>query len=253
MSNWKLINSTFLYDGTFNGFLTIVFYCYENKILPQKIYSYKNYNQNFLDKTHNIDTDYEKSKRVFNGIEKSISYETLYNTYNAFLSNQKDKEINILKYLCNGFDIGPKINNMITVSYVFKVINMRKRTLAECHKLKGLLRFQEIGENICYATIHPDNDIIEPLGHHFINRLSSMNFIIHDKNRNKYFIYNTKEYKILEDIDIQIPEKTNNEKLYEDLWKTFFNTIAIKERKNKRCQMQYMPKKYWQDLIENPQ
>ncbi len=250
MSNWKLINKTYVYDGSFDGFLTIVFDSYSNKVLPQKIYSYKDYVENFLDKVLYIKTDYEKSKRVFNGIEKNICYESLYNSYNAFLSNEKDKEIHILKYLCNGFDVGPKINNMITTSYVFKVINMRRKALAECHKLKGLLRFQEIGNNLCYSSIHPDNNILEPLGHHFINRLPSMNFIIHDKIRDLCFIYNCKEYKIVDSKNLKISEISDDEKIYQDLWKIFFKTIAIKERKNSRCQMQYMPKKYWKDLIE---
>ena len=202
-----------------------------------------------------IETDYEKAQRVFNGIEKNICYEALYNSYNAFLSNTPDKEIYILKYVCNGFDIGPQINNMLTTSYVFKVINMRKRALAECHKLKGLLRFQEIGENLCYSSIHPDNNILEPLGHHFVRRMPSMNFIIHDKNRNLCFLYSNKEYKIIDASGINIPdnfELSYNEKSYQELWKLFFNTIAIKERTNRKCQMQFMPKKYWKDLIENP-
>ncbi len=250
MPNWKLINKTYLYDGTFDGLLTIVFDSYANKILPQKIYSQDEYVSNFLDKTLFIKSDYEKSQRVFNGIEKNIGYDALYNSYNAFLSNEKEKEIYILKYLCNGFDIGPKINNMLTVSYVFKVINMRKKALAECHKLKGLLRFQEVGDNLCYASIHPDNNILEPLGHHFINRLPTLNFIIHDKNRNICFLYNQKEYKIISGEGLSIPSISENEKMYQDLWKMFFKTIAIKERTNPRCQMQYMPKKYWKDLIE---
>ena len=37
MSNWKLINKTFIYDGGFEGLLTIVFDAYVNKTLPQKI------------------------------------------------------------------------------------------------------------------------------------------------------------------------------------------------------------------------
>lgn len=250
MPNWKLINKTYLYDGTFDGLLTIVFDSYANKILPQKIYSQDEYVSNFLDKTLFIKSDYEKSQRVFNGIEKNIGYDALYNSYNAFLSNEKEKEIYILKYLCNGFDIGPKINNMLTVSYVFKIINMRRKALAECHKLKGLLRFQEVSDNLCYASIHPDNNILEPLGHHFINRLPTLNFIIHDKNRNICFLYNQKKYKIISGEGLSIPSISENEKMYQDLWKMFFKTIAIKERTNPRCQMQYMPKKYWKDLIE---
>ena len=45
---------------------------------------------------------------------------------------------------------------------------------------------------------------------------------------------------------------TEEEQKYQQLWKLFFKTIAIQERKNARCQMQFMPKKYWQDLIEEP-
>ena len=252
MSNWKLINKTYLYDGTFDGLLTIVFDSYSNKTLPQKIISEEVYINNFLDKIQYINTNYEKSKRVFDGINKNICYEALYNSFYAFLSDGKDKEINILKYLCDGFDIGPKINTMLTISYVFSVINMRKRALSECHKLKGLLRFMEVGENIYYASIHPDNNIIEPLGHHFIKRLPTQNFIIHDKIRNLCFLYNCKEYKIIDSKNLKIPEITENEQIYQNLWKMFFKTIAIKERKNARCQMQFMPKKYWQDLIEEP-
>lgn len=141
---------------------------------------------------------------------------------------------------------------MLTLSYVFKVMNMRRRSLGECHRLKGLLRFQEIGENLCYASIHPDNHILEPLGQHFIKRLPSMNFIIHDKNRDLCFLYNTKEYRIIDSQTIKIPAISEDEKKYQELWKLFFKTIAIQERKNPRCQMQYMPKKYWKDLIEEP-
>ena len=253
MSNWKLVNKVYLYDGTFDGFLTIVFNSYSQKTLPQKIYPNSEYIPNFLEHTIHIQTDYEKSKRVFMGIEKNIGYDTLYNSYYAFLSNEKDKEIYLLKYLCDGFDIGPKINNRLTISYVFKVISMQKRVLAECHKLKGLLRFQEIGsKKIYYASIHPDNNIIEPLSHHFIRRFPSQSFIIHDKNRNICLLYNGTEYKIIDAINLKIPSITSDEQKYQELWKTFFKTISIQERKNPRCQMQYMQKKYWKDLIEKP-
>lgn len=252
MSNWKLINKIYIYDGTFEGLLTIIFDSYVEKTLPQKIVSKSNYIENFLDKITFINTDYEKSQRIFDGIVNSISKDALYNSYYAFLSDDKEKEINILKYLCNGFDIGSEINNKITVSYVFKVINLRRKALSECHKLKGLLRFQEVGDNLCYASIHPTNNILEPLGKHFINRMPSMQFIIHDKNRDLCFLYNCKEYRIINSKNITIPSLSTDEITYQELWKLFFNTIAIRERINPKCQMQFMPKKYWQDLIEEP-
>ena len=287
MSNWKLVNKVFLYDGTFEGFLSLVFYCFTLKTLPQKIYQVEKYCNNFLETTITIETDYNKSKRVFDGIHNNISFETLYNSFYAFLSDQKDKELNILKYLCDGFELGPKINSMLTVPYVFSVLSMKKRACSECHKLKGLVRFMEISNNIYYSSIHPDNNIIEPLGQHFIKRIPNQNFIIHDKNRNLCFLYNCSAiqnnsstyqnnyssyqnnnsayknnnstyqnsnfvYQIIDGSNFKLPKLSDKEKYYEVLWKVFFETIAIKERKNPRCQMQFMPKKYWNDLIENP-
>lgn len=51
---------------------------------------------------------------------------------------------------------------------------------------------------------------------------------------------------------MNILEIKNNEQEenIKKLWTTFFNTIGIKERRNKRCQMNFMPKKYWKYIIE---
>ena len=62
MSNWKLINKTYLYDGTFDGLLTIIFNCYCAKCFPQKILPESDYIENFLDNITLVKTDYSKSK-----------------------------------------------------------------------------------------------------------------------------------------------------------------------------------------------
>lgn len=252
MLNWKYINDTYIYDGSFDGLLTIIFDCYINKIIPLNIISKINYVENILDITINITTNYTKAERIFNGIASHISYDVLYNAYNAFLCEMNNKEITILKYICHGFLIGSEINNMLNIDYVMQTNLMKKKSLFECHRLKGLLRFIELGNNIYYSKIHPDNNILEPLGQHFIKRLPNQKFIIHDQNRNIIFIYDKKQYKIIDASNLNISNISNDEKKYQELWKMFFNTISIKERKNSRCQMQYMPKKYWKDLIEKP-
>ena len=35
MSNWKLINKTYIYDGSFDGLLSTIFKCCQEKTLPQ--------------------------------------------------------------------------------------------------------------------------------------------------------------------------------------------------------------------------
>lgn len=250
MKNFTQINKTYLYDGTFDGLLTIVFDCYVLKKLPLKIIAENKYIPNILDDIERVITDYNKATRIFNGIVKNISYDVLYNSYYAFLAEYNEKEINILKYLLYGFLIGPQIDTMLSIDFVFKVNSLRKKMLSEAHTLKGLLRFSKIGDNLFYSSIHPTHNVIENLGHHFIKRLPTQNFIIHDKNRNIAFLYDTKKYEIVDSSSINIPSLSEEELKYQELWKAFFNTIAIKERTNKKLQMQFMPKKYWQDLTE---
>jgi len=248
--NFTQTNSTYLYDGSFEGLLTIVFNCYILKTIPLNVIDTNKYISNILDTTEDIDTDYEKSERIFNGIVKNISYDVLYNSYYAFLSNETNKEINILKYILYGFLVGSQIDTMLAIDFVFKVNSFRKEMLSESHKLKGLLRFAKIDNNLFYASIHPNHNVIENLGHHFIKRLPTQNFIIHDKNRNIALLYNTKEYKIIDATSLNIPQISKKEQLYQNLWKTFFETIAIKERTNPKLQRQFMPKKYWKDILE---
>lgn len=256
MLNWKLINEVYLYDGTFEGLLTIVFDCYLSKKIPSKIVPEYEYIPNMLDEAKIIQTDYTKSDRIFKGISKNICGDALYNAYYAFLcSNHShicdNKEIDILKFLLHGFAIGPKIMTMLSVDYVLHVMKLRKNMLAEAHKLKGLVRLQEIGNNLFYASIHPENNVIENLGHFFIRRFPTQSLILHDKNREIALLYNTNEYTIMDvSNNILHPTITENEKQFQGLWKIFFKTIAIKERTNSRCQMQFMPKKYWKDLVE---
>lgn len=256
MLDWKFVNEIWLYDGSFEGLLTIVFDSYISKKLPYKIIQENSYIFNLLDKTRIIKTDFSKSYRVFNGIYKNICNDALYNAYYAFLCSNlthisSNKEIDIVRFLIHGFISGPKIMTMMSLDYVLNVFKLRKNTLSEAHKFKGLVRFQEIGNNLFYSSIHPENNIIENLGHFFIRRFPTHNLIIHDKTHSIAFLYNSKEYNIISvNNTVFNPSITEKEKQFQGLWKIFFKTIAISERKNEKCQMQFMPKKYWNDLIE---
>ena len=63
----------------------------------------------------------------------------------------------------------------------------------------------------------------------------------------KYGLDKMEFYILDSDIDIK---KFDSEDYYEDMWKEFYKTIGIKERKNDRCRMNFMPKKYWKYIVE---
>ncbi|WP_370449257.1 DUF4130 domain-containing protein [Aquimarina sp. AD1] len=43
---------------------------------------------------------------------------------------------------------------------------------------------------------------------------------------------------------------TNDELEFQQLWKTYFDNVNIKSRKNSKLHIQHLPKRYWKYLIE---
>lgn len=232
------------------GLLTIVLECYMQQCIPFQITNQNTYIPNLIDKIVIIKTDLEKAKKTTNMICNQVSYDTFYHAYHAFLADNAMKEMHILKYLLLGLLVGPKVNTMLSVDYVLAVIKLSKLVLGEAHRMKGLVRFINIGNNTFYSIVHLDNNVIEQIGKHFVHRLPNQNFMIIDKNRNIAFLYNTKDYFISNIDNLSLPALNTQEEFYQTLWKAFYQTISISERTNLRLQAAYMPKRYWKDLVE---
>ena len=249
MSNWNTINQIYYYDGSFNGILTIVFDCYVTKTIPVSIVSTHS-NLSLFTKEQRIVTDPQKASRILQGILTNISSSTFTFAHDMFLSTEKEKELLIVRYLLLGFCIGPKIDHLLSNPLVLKFQKVSKHIRGETHCLSGLVRFQELSPNLFYSKIHPENHILELLGEHFKNRYPNQNFILHDKTYELALLYNTKDTMIVPTSHLTISSFGKEELNYEHLWKTFYQAISIPERENPRLQRQFMPKKYWQDLIE---
>lgn len=251
MINFKLTNDVYIYDMSIEGLLTSIYDCFKKKIIPKSITYYSKYEETLFDNIIEIETNFDNANNLNNKL-LAISDYSFYLVYTSFLSDNPNKEIIILKYFIEAMTLGSKINGMknndsfITIYYICKKVGF------EAHRLTGFLRFKEINGGILYSAIEPDNNIIEILVKHFSERLKNKLFIIYDKKRGLIVAYNKKEYNFFTDEEIDIA-KLENESItdqYEELWKKYFDTITIKERTNKRCQMNFMPKKYWKNMIE---
>ena len=50
--------------------------------------------------------------------------------------------------------------------------------------------------------------------------------------------------------DFRREQLAEDEMMYQNLWKKYFDSIAIEQRRNERCQKNMMPVKYWKNLTE---
>ena len=244
------MNNIYIYDGGFISFISLVVELLKRKIIPDDIKLADSYEIGLFDKE--VFLEVESEKQNIELIKKKLSKEALYCIYNVFLSNNKNKEMIIYDFLINYFKYNNKVFGMIRIASVNESIKISKYVREETHKLKGFLRFKKMKNNFYYGEISPTNNVIGFLSNHFRKRLKEDCWIIKDTNRGIYAIYDKKKVIYLtnnEVISLNL-ESSDSEKLIEDLWKTFHKTVAIASRENRRCQQNFMPKKYWKNMLE---
>lgn len=244
------MESAYVYDGTFEGLMTAVFDAYDRHEDPACISESDNFQMLMDVRVYNVEQDEKKSERVMNGIVRKIGQDGLKTVYRAFLSEEKGREMTIFSYLKLVFAIGSEAKRFIGNDCVMTLYEMARKTGNEAHLLKGFLRFSELDNGVLYAEFAPKTDCVSLVAGHFRNRLSSVPFIINDRTRKKAAIYTVGDFDILPYDSFVKPEVTEKEAEFRSMWKSFYRTVSIAERKNEACRRTHMPKRFWRYMCE---
>ncbi len=245
-------NKIYLYDNNFIGLLNLISFLITNKIKPQNIKNL-DYQPNLLDELINLNITIDKE--IFKYIIKTSNKDILRILYYIYLSKYDNKELVIYYFYLNMLKYHANVIHMRNLKCVSLGLKLAHQVKDEVHKLKGFLRFQELSNKILYAKAYLNNDVLYLLSCHFKNRLPLEYWIIKDENRKMYSVYDKHNFYIVseENFNLSTEKLSNNEKNMQDLWKEFYRTIGISERKNDKCRMNFMPKKYWKYIIEMEQ
>jgi len=241
----------FIYDNTFEGLLTAIFYAYSYKedcIITKS----RDYVVSFLNEVSDISTEYDKFDRVYKSIVEKLNDEVLRNVYYLYLSDIPGSDCLALKYLKLCYNQGVNISLAKNNDIIISVDKYTRKVAGEAHRFTGFVRFKEVAPLSFYSSIEPDHNILPLILNHFKIRFSDQNFIIHDLKRELAIIYN-KESAIITDLkreDSKVFTSSSKDSEFEALWKTFYNSVNIKERENHRLRNRSMPKRYWAHLTE---
>lgn len=200
-----------------------------------------------------VATDPKKVEKVVRSIRKKLSEEVFEYVYKAALSCSERKADIIYRFLVKAFKRGRKILMEHADSAVCDIFELVRTVSNEVHLLLGFIRFQEVENGILLAKIKPKSKALTLVSPHFANRLSGENWIIFDEAHHEaVFHQKNGEWFLTNEVGEELSQINFSEKngLYEDLWKLFFNTIAIQERRNKNLQRQLLPLRYREDMTE---
>ncbi len=239
----------YLYDGTFEGVLTCIYHHYYTE-KASGIFPREEYQSGMLGGFREIETDVKKAVIVYEAIEKKISFYDLRRIYKVFSSDAEEKECKILNYVRLGFVKGAGVSLLHGEPIVFAAQAAEKRVNNEVHKLKGLVRFSELENGALYSLVEPKCDVIEFLAPHFCDRFKNEPFLIHDVKRGKALAAYRGEWYVRNFTERDRIPFSEAEQDYRNMWKTYFEQMAIKERLNPRCQKTMMPMRYRKHLTE---
>lgn len=238
----------YVYDGSFEGFLSLVFESWRKKEMPSVIFP-QGGEQLVLFPVVFVETDIERSERVRKGIVRAAGAEALGNIECCFLSNAAEKELLLLDYIRLCIANGPKTLSMLADNTVCAVMKAARACLREAHHYKGFVRFSVRGE-VMACVIEPKHAVLPLIADHFCGRYSWENFIIYDKTHGLALLYSKGCRALVAAQGFEPPPADAGEREARRLWKLFYDTVAIEERDNPRCRMSLMPKRFWSLLTE---
>ena len=197
--------------------------------------------------------------------------------------NRPDYPTHAARFIRRAEVAPPSIENDFSDASVLALYRESRRVKSEAHRMLQFVRFQKALDGTYFAMVDPLFDVLPMAISHFRDRFSDQPFIIYDKLRAYGYHFDGKDLHRMTlltpptphhpEIPPSVPQirpigpispppptllpdklppslLDPEELLFQKLWRTYFNAIAIPERTNPRKQRQDMPIRYWKYLPE---
>ncbi|GAB3953558.1 TIGR03915 family putative DNA repair protein [Spirosoma harenae] len=247
-----------LYDGTYEGWLTAIFDIYDNNLGDVDFATNDASSVSLFGTPYRVATDERKAKRVLTGLQKRLSAAGVDRLAKTYLSEIDRVENTMLQFVRHVFASSQNIEEDYSHPAVWAVKTAAQRVNREAHRMEAFVRFKLTNTQLYYAIIEPDCDVIPLITAHFESRFADQRWLIYDARR-RYGIYYDLETVATVAINGQNEQSNSqliveisdeNEEFYQELWRHYIKSVTIEARKNKRLQLQHMPKRYWKHLTE---
>ncbi len=231
-----------------DGILCALYESFTKKESPSAVYS-SAFSPTIGEEVKEIIFNAEKAERVKKGILKHGGISLLSALFYPLRSNSEEKETIVFKAAERCLNMRKNVLDNFSDKFVLKHYELTKQISYEVHRMEGFLRFEE-AEGGYYARFTPDNDVIDLVAPHFKRRFSDEKFIIHDVKRNKLCFFDGETLRYIKPNKPVTVYLTANEQAYSSLWKKYFKSVSIAERKNERLQDNWLPRRYRSNMSE---
>lgn len=256
-----------VYESSFEGWLSAVFYVYENRLQNQpylQLIDIDDYQPSLIDTASYVAVDDIKAQRVLTKLNNVFGHSGMRQLLWGFLSEKQgigSVLFLVVKYALDypNRQVLEDLGNLA----VLELAQTVKSVGREKHRMEAFVRFEHTKEDIYFARVEPDFNVLPLIGEHFRQRYQDQQWAIYDLKRGYGIFYDQSKsvkgkpaaLQTIVDVTDEVlfnPSSIHSEqeKQYQRFWQGYFANVNISERKNPRLHKQYLPQRYWKYLTE---
>ena len=257
---------TLIYDGSFDGLLSAVFTVYAGKYPPDCVHITADPNDaDLFGHTVSVTSNPGHAARVLERLQRQLGRRGIQTLLYGFLINDKDMPDTFLRIVRLALAQPDRPNILSDYGHpdVMQWAQWVKTVGREKHHMEAFVRFEHSTDDIYFARVEPDFNVLPLIGEHFRQRYQDQHWAIYDVVRG-YGLYYDKskstpsrpaDLQTITDLDgavLRNPASihSKDEQRYQKFWQGYFTNVNIKERKNPRLHRQYLPQRYCKYLSE---
>jgi probable DNA metabolism protein len=249
----------YVFDGSFKGLLTAVFDCFERKDFNARLYASATHQNSVFGIIHHVNTNDNCAQRVWGGLIKRLPAIEARKIYVAYLSEIPQVYDKLFRLMVDVFRNGGEVMKNFGDADILFITQTAKKVEREKHRMKAFIRFQKSKDQLYFASMEPDFNVLPLITRFFKERYADQQWLIYDIKRRYGAYYDKRSLSEIELNTVDIATDSiatdaitldEQEALYAALWQDYFKSTNIASRKNTRLHVKHVPKRYWKYLTE---
>lgn len=248
----------FRYDKTFEGLLTAVFDAYVRREFPERLIAEGEPEPMFSDGAHAVYSDRQRADRVWTSLQKKITARERNMLLHVWLSEEPGSDELLLRYIRKVFDSSHPIAGNFSDPDVLEARQIAMKVAREGEHVRQFVRFQKGGDGTFFAPIAPKYNALPLAINYLRDRFADQRWLVYDTKRRYGYYYDLEkvvEVTMEDDAHLlggKLDDKllAEDEKLFQEMWRSYFKALTIKERINPKLHRQQMPRRFWKYLTE---
>jgi probable DNA metabolism protein len=243
--------NTYVYDGSFDGFLCVVAAAYGAGESPAAIVVEAPEQQGGLfGDVRVVETHGGLAARTRRALEARADAVGVGKLYRAFLSEQPGVERTLYRVIQSLIAKGAGAMEDLRDGDAFRVMRLAQQVGREVHRMHAFVRFEERADARYVATVAPDFNVLPLLGEHFAARYPAQRWAIVDVRRRYALVHDAEGTRFAPAEDAAATPEAEREAAFQRMWRGYFHAVSIPERANPRLHLQHVPRRYWPYLTE---